>query len=958
MVWVKAIHTKNTYLLSKVNMSHSDDSRKTRMPEGNVLHPKDKRKPDSLPVGPKSLPTEEVHRVFHESYFKKVQEMVKMGHFCLDPVSKSVEGSPELYRIFDVDTDKLLFKSFADAVHPEDGHLIFPYVERAVKDGIPYDSEHRICHRDGTVLYVRAKGDMIDTPKGRIIVGTVQDVTDHKRAEEDLRQKEERLRDIINHTQAGYFFIDRTGCFQRVNQAWLQMHGYSSEAEVLGSHFSITQVDNDVEASQRIVEALFAGQTIPLGEFSRRFRDGSIGYHTFSVHPVLQAGEVIGLEGFVIDITDRKSVEEELEKSEEKFFKVFQANPGSIAIATMEEGSYVEVNNVFLKQTGFKRGEVIGRTSKELNVWVNEKDRQRFNKEFSKNHYLRDFPVQYRMRSGEIRDFLVNSEVIELEGKKCSLNFIFDITERKRAEEALGKKDAMLANIASQVPGMLYQFMQKPDGTFCVPYSSDGVKNVFGCSPDEVRNDFTPILNAILPDDRNKIIQSIEVSATNLSQWMAEYRVQIPGEPVKWIFGNSIPQKMDDGSIIWSGYNMDISEQKRVEEEKAELEAHLQQAQKIESVGRLAGGVAHDFNNMLSVILGYSELALSRVEPAQPLYNDLKEIITAAQRAAKITRQLLAFARKQTVAPRVLNLNSVVPAMLKMLERLIGEDIHLDWNPEAKLWPVKVDPTQIDQILANLCVNARDAIPGVGVISIETGNRTFSPDDSTAHMGFIAGEYVRLTVSDNGRGMEKETLSHIFEPFFTTKEVGEGTGLGLAMIYGAVQQNNGFIDVQSKPGKGTTFSIYLPRYTGKEGQVPSGESSTPLIGGQETILLVEDEPAVLGMTAKMLEKQGYTVLAESVPAKAVQVAKEYDKKIHLLVTDVIMPGMNGRELWRQVSGLRPGMKCLFMSGYTASVIADRGVLEDGAHLIEKPFVTKALAEKVRKTLDWKDGANK
>jgi nitrogen-specific signal transduction histidine kinase/ActR/RegA family two-component response regulator len=398
---------------------------------------------------------------------------------------------------------------------------------------------------------------------------------------------------------------------------------------------------------------------------------------------------------------------------------------------------------------------------------------------------------------------------------------------------------------------------------------------------------------------------------------------------------------------------LDITERKRAEEEKAKLEAQLQQAQKMESVGRLAGGVAHDFNNMLSAILGHAELALDQVDPARPLQAHLQEIQKAARRSADLTRQLLAFARKQTVQPKVLDLNETVESMLKMLQRLIGEDIQLTWQPEANLWPVRVDPSQIDQILANLCVNARDAISGVGKMTIETGNSALDEAYCAEHAGFSPGEYVRLTVSDDGCGMDRETLAHIFEPFYTTKGVGEGTGLGLATVYGIVKQNNGFINAYSEPGQGTTFTIYLPRQVAKAEQAREEGPAEPVARGHETILLVEDEPVILELTKMLLERLGYAVLAAGTPGEALRLARKQAGEIHLVMTDVVMPEMNGRDLAKNLLSLYPSLKRLFMSGYTANVIAHHGVLDPGVHFIQKPFSIKELADKVREALDSK-----
>ncbi len=405
-----------------------------------------------------------------------------------------------------------------------------------------------------------------------------------------------------------------------------------------------------------------------------------------------------------------------------------------------------------------------------------------------------------------------------------------------------------------------------------------------------------------------------------------------------------------DDERLFLAVIFDITERKRAEEEREKLHTQLQQAQKMESVGRLAGGVAHDFNNMLSVILGHAELALMKLEPSQPFYSDLLEIHAAAERSADLTRQLLAFARKQAIAPKVLDLNETVEGMLKLLQRLIGEDIDLAWKGGTGVWPVKIDPSQLDQIMANLCVNARDAITGVGNITIETSNAHFDQNFCAEHAGFVAGEFAMLAVSDDGCGMGKDTLGKIFDPFFTTKEIGKGTGLGLATVYGIVNQNNGFINVYSEPGHGTTFKIYLPRHADAEVAVRE-RVYEPAAGGDETILLVEDQPELLEMGKAILESFGYAVLPVGSPDDAIHLAEEYGGEIPLLITDVIMPKMNGCDLAQRLQAVYPNLSCLFMSGYTSDVITSRGVLGEGVHFIQKPFTMQGLAAKVREALD-------
>ena len=382
-----------------------------------------------------------------------------------------------------------------------------------------------------------------------------------------------------------------------------------------------------------------------------------------------------------------------------------------------------------------------------------------------------------------------------------------------------------------------------------------------------------------------------------------------------------------------------------------QLEAQLQQAQKMESVGRLAGGVAHDFNNMLTIILSYTQLAMNELDPAGPIHDDLQQVLKAAQRSADITRQLLAFARKQTISPQVLDFNRTVEYMLKMLRRLMGEDIHLTWQPGSGLWPVKMDPSQMDQILANLCVNARDAIAGVGTLTLETDNVTLDGDYCAAHPGFVPGDFVLLAVSDTGCGMDRQILDHIFEPFFTTKGLGQGTGLGLAMVYGIIKQNDGFINVYSEPGQGTCLRIYLPRHTGEPEQSKLQDETEIPAGHHETVLIIEDDRPILNLAKRMLEGLDYDVLEAETPGEALDLAQTHTGGIDLVLIDVIMPEMTGPDLAKKLKALYPDLKLLFMSGYTADIIAQRGLLAADTNFISKPFSIKELALKVRETLD-------
>lgn len=386
--------------------------------------------------------------------------------------------------------------------------------------------------------------------------------------------------------------------------------------------------------------------------------------------------------------------------------------------------------------------------------------------------------------------------------------------------------------------------------------------------------------------------------------------------------------------------------------ERRQLETQLQQAQKMEAIGQLAGGVAHDFNNLLQAILGYDEMVLLETPSDDPRHPDLMEIWRTSKRASDLTRQLLAFARKQTISPEVVDLNEAIESMLKMLRRLIGENVELVWVPCQGVWSTRIDPSQVDQVLANLAVNGRDAIEGVGRIQISVENVVVDETFCASHADASPGEYVVLAVSDNGSGIAKDDLDRIFEPFFTTKDLGRGTGMGLATTYGIVKQNSGFIDVVSEPGRGATFRAHLPRHRDSiSARKTDPETGMELSRGHgEVILLVEDEATILALGKRMLEQLGYKVLVAASPAEAISIVERYDGRIDLLLSDVVLPGMSGRDLADRLQTIRPEIKCLLMSGHAANVIGRQGVLEEKMDFLQKPFSIETLATKVQKAM--------
>lgn len=610
-------------------------------------------------------------------------------------------------------------------------------------------------------------------------------------------------------------------------------------------------------------------------------------------------------------------------------------------IVFTENGVVLDCNDQMTELTGRPRADLVGLPVSEF-VAPEHRDRvaeaRRANRQEPYEHLMLHptrgtFPVEVRSRMARVG------------GREVRVTAVRDVADRAAAEEALRAGRDKLDSIFRAAPVGIGVVL---DRVFVEV--NERICEMLGYTRAELIGHNARL---VYPDDeeydrvgRDKYGQ-IRDSGTGT----VETRWRRRDGSIIDVLISSSPIDLRDWSAGVTFTVLDITERKRADAEQDRLRAQLAQAQKMESIGRLAGGVAHDFNNMLQAILGNVALALDDGSGSALLREYLGEIERAATRSGDLTRQLLAFARKQTVHPRILDLNDTVAGMLKMLHRLIGEDIQLVWQPGRDLWTVNVDPGQIDQALANLTVNARDAIAGVGRITIETANVSEARDFALASP--VAGEFVRLAVHDTGIGMNAEIQGQIFEPFFTTKEVGKGTGLGLATVYGIVKQNGGYIDVVSAAGAGTTLALYLPRAAPAEVHAEAG-IERPMARGSETVLVVEDEEQVLVLVRTVLERHGYAVLSARHPEDGLAQAAAHPGPIHLLLADVVMPGMNGRDLCTRISALKAGVRCLFVSGYTADVIAHQGVLDEGVQFLQKPFSIPALTAAVRAVLDGDD----
>jgi two-component system, cell cycle sensor histidine kinase and response regulator CckA len=780
-----------------------------------------------------------------------------------------------------------------------------------------------------------------------------QELAQRRRTEVSLRESEEKFRTIADHILNWEYWTAQDGSLVYVSPSCESITSYKAEEfyqdpELLIKIIHPDDIENYLQHLNDIAKDTARGDC-QVRDFRILTRNGEERWIAHICREVFNRdGESMGRRVSNRAITERKVAEEALRKSEAHYRSIF-ANSLIGVTVTDRNFIFTDANEAFCRMLEYSREELIGKMT--ISDVSHPDDVMKSMDMIDKliRHEIDHYTLEkrYVSKTGNILPALVYVRghynlAGEYEGTTASN---LDITEQKRTEELLRENEEKYRSLFNN--SEIAMFRSRLDGSETLEVNQKFL-DIVGKTREEVQGKPSVMLWED-PTERGEMIRRL-VRDGSISDF--EFKLFNTRKGVRNCL-TSLRLYREQG--ILEGSVADITERKKVEEERVKLQDQLIQSQKMESIGQLAGGVAHDFNNMLGVILGHAEMAMDQVDPGETLYADIEEIRKAAQRSAEITRQLLTFARKQAIAPKVLDLNETVEGSLKMLQRLLGENIDLIWIPGSELWEVKADPVQIGQILTNLCVNARDAIAEVGEITVETGNSIFDNEYCSAHPGSVAGDYVRMSVRDTGSGMNDLMLAHIFEPFFTTKDVGQGTGLGLSMVYGAVKQNNGFIDVSSEPGQGTTFTAYFPRY-GAEDTLATEKSArrgveAPVGTGNETILLVEDEPKILKMTKMMLQHLGYAVLTAGTPGEAIRLAEEHTGKIHLLITDVIMPGMNGRGLAEQLLVSQKGMRCLFMSGYTSDIIANKGVLDTGVYFIQKPFSKNKLATKIREVLE-------
>jgi two-component system cell cycle sensor histidine kinase/response regulator CckA len=624
---------------------------------------------------------------------------------------------------------------------------------------------------------------------------------------------------------------------------------------------------------------------------------------------------------------------EALRLSAESFRRAFFATPVATCLTDLETGRFLDVNNSFLRLLGYRREELLGRTSLELDMWVDTAERERMVAAVAASEPYLEQEVRLRTQSGEVLQLLDSVDHVQVGNEMVLLSTFYDVTERRRAEAALRESEERYRALFDRNPFPMWVY--DPDTLAFLEVNAAATEH-YGYSQEEF---LAMTLKDIRPPEDVPRLMGVDRSLPHRAHLGVWRHLKRDGTVIEVdVYTHQFGWR---GNPLRVAILQDVTERRRLEEQ-------FRQVQKMEAIGRLTGGIAHDFNNLLTPILGYSDDLARQLGEGHAFHTEAVEIRKAAERAAALTRQLLAFSRQQVMSPEVLDLNAIVKDMERLLRRVLGENLELVAVIDPGLGRIRADPGQIEQVIMNLAVNARDAMPAGGRLTIETRNVELDEDYVRKHIVVRPGPYVMLAISDTGTGMDEVTKSRIFEPFFTTKEPGKGTGLGLATVYGIVKQSGGNLWLYSELGHGTTFKIYLPRVVAPLAKA-TPEAETRL-GGDETVLVTEDDNAVRLLTQRALERYGYTVLAASGGAQALEIAAGHAGPIHILVTDMLMAGMNGLELATAMRAVVPGIKVLFMSGYSENAMAGSGNFPGKAALLEKPFTAEALARKLRQAL--------
>ncbi len=752
----------------------------------------------------------------------------------------------------------------------------------------------------------------------------------------------------IEHAPEAIIITDPEARIQYVNPAFERVSGYP-RAEVLGKNPRLLQSGRHDECFYRHLWKTLSAGDVWNGEFINKRKDGRLYFEEATISPVRDAeGRTVSYIAVKRDVTGRRRLEAELERSEQRYRALFDATPHAMWVFDLESQRFLEANEAAVQLYGWTREEFLGMTLHDLRPPADVPDLV-----LRAVRPAADTPQtgvwRHRQKSGAIILVRMTSRAILFEGRRAGLVLAEDITDRQRVEDALIESEGRFRQLTDNLREVFWLVDPQLHRTI---YISPSFEKTWGMPCSEMYRNPDAWLAAVHPDDRDRVLRLLG-SLPPAGEYDAHYRIVRPDGSIRWIHDQSFPLRDESGQVYRiAGVAEDVTDQR-------ELESQLRQMQRLEAVGQLTAGVAHDFNNVLAVVQGHADLLLLDAEPGSALEESLRQISQAARRAANLTRQLLAFSRKQVLQPRDVDLNEVIANMVKMLRRAVGEAVTVDLACADQPMPVHADVNMLEQVILNLAVNARDAMPKGGRLRLTTRHLDLDGNASHGQPSGGVGVHVCLSVSDTGCGIPPEVMPHIFEPFFTTKDIGKGTGLGLATVYGVVKQHRGWIHVDSKVGQGTTFEIYLPAAGGGDGMTDDAHVLPPVQAGvaAATVLLVEDETGLRDVATRVLRRAGYEVIEAGSGPKALEALRQRGRKVDLLLTDMVMPdGMTGSELAEQIMALHPGTKVILTSGYSNQLEDTSFLLENGILFLPKPYSPQTLCEAVRKSLDGQGAA--
>jgi len=982
------------------------------------------------------------------------------------PQGRFLRANPAMADLFGYDSvEEFLDARVADLyANPKEREL---FIEELLQNGVVRNKALLLRRKDGSQFWGSLTSTAAFGADGSLtwIDGMIQDVSERRKAEEELRQSNEKYTKAFRQTPVMVVIATlEEGRYLEVNEAFERIMGYAKE-EAIGKTASELGIWHDLSDRNRIVEQIRQGGSSACNTLKFRTKDGDLRIGLFSAETIQINGQGCMI-SMVTDITDNSLAMAALRESEEKYAKAFRQSPFWVLITTLADGRYLEVNEAFLRSMGYTREELLGKTTLQTGLWVDFAKRREVVEEIERNGSVSNKEVEFRGKGGQVRSMLLSSEEITIGRERCLVSVAVDITERKQAEKALRESEEKYRILVENQSDLVVKV--NVEGRFL--FVSPSYCQLFGKTEKELLgNTFVPLVHvedreatakamerllsppysaqmeqrantqygwrwlswaytAILDDD-GKVVEIIGVGRDVTERRMAlqalreseeKYRtltqnmqdvvflvqdgiikhinervVQMAGYPaqeligrdflslvapefrgklaemhLRRVAGEEVPSEFEmeiiakdgsrilvnsymsivhyEGGLAVMGTFKDITEIKRAEEEKARLQAQLQHSQKMEAIGTLASGIAHDFNNILQGVRGYLKLLELNAEKPERILGFTKDIDGAVARATDLIQRMLAFGRKLEPKLELADLNQVAKQSLKLLERTIPKMIMIETDLAPDLMPIKGDPNQLEQIIINLANNAADAMPQGGSLFIQTENEILDQVYCQQHLGSKPGEYVCFTISDTGHGMDKEILSKIFDPFFTTKEVGQGSGLGLSIVYGIAQSHGGHLSCYSEKGVGSTFKIHLPvsKEQALESQITS-EVLPEVVGGDETILVVDDEAVILEVVQEALRFFGYTVITAQSGEEALQIHSERSEPIDLTIMDIGMPGMGGIKCLRELKARQPDAKVLVASGYSLN-----GRLKDirsqgAAGFLAKPYRTEELLTAVR-----------